>query len=150
MECHRLDMRIDHAPLPRPVSANSSMTVNCAAFHAIWPFHVGLHGGQGAVDIPGVERLVRPSDELNAGCSDHHCASIAMTFVCFLDLRFHQEFSIPHNLLVVHPDIEFPPHSIDMRGRIPLCPGVRPIWVSKRNVHSGILLILLNLPDHVS
>ena len=58
-------MRIDHGPLSRPVLANSSMAVNRAAFHAIWLLHVGLHGGQGPVDIPGVERLVRPSDELN-------------------------------------------------------------------------------------
>src|SRR5437660_7858266 len=63
-------------------------------------------------------------------------------------LRLHQELSIPHNLLVVHPDVELPPHHIDMSRRIPLRPGVRPVRVPERDVYAGILLILQNLPNH--
>src|SRR5258706_2219309 len=70
------------------------------------------------------------------------------TFECAA-LRFHQKLPIPHDLLVIHPDIELPSHHIDMGRRIPLRPGVRPIRIPERNVHSGILFILQNLPNHV-
>src|SRR4029077_6397449 len=64
-------------------------------------------------------------------------------------LRFHQKLSIAHDLLVVQPDIKLPSHDVNIGRRIPLCPGMRSIRVSKRNMHSGILLILQNLSDHV-
>src|ERR1700732_951404 len=67
----------------------------------------------------------------------------------FLPTRFHQKLPLAHDLLVVHPDIKLPSHDVNMRRRIPLCAGMRSIRVSKRNMHSGILLILQNLSDHV-
>ena len=63
-------------------------------------------------------------------------------------LRLHQKLSIPHNLLVVDPYIEFPPHHINMRRRIPFRPGMRAVRISKRNVNPRIFLILQNLPNH--
>ena len=53
-----LDMGINHAPLARPVGANAVMTVNSAAFHPIRPGYIGLHRGQGSVDITGVKRRI--------------------------------------------------------------------------------------------
>ena len=40
-----IDVRINHAPLPRPIRANALMTVNRSSFHAVGPLNVGLHGG---------------------------------------------------------------------------------------------------------
>src|SRR5882672_4905851 len=69
------------------------------------------------------------------------------TFECAA-LRFHQKLPIPHDLLVIHPDVKLPSHYIDMSRRIPFRPGVCPVWIPKRNMHAGILLILENLPNH--
>src|SRR5258706_1207453 len=69
------------------------------------------------------------------------------TFECPA-LRFHQKLSIPHDLLVIHPDVELPSHYIDMGRRIPLRAGMRAIRISERNMHSRILFILQNLPNH--
>src|SRR5271155_3850004 len=65
-----------------------------------------------------------------------------------LALSFHQKLPIPHNLLVVHPDVELPPHHINMGRRIPLRPSMSPVGIPKRNMHSRILFILQDLPNH--
>src|SRR5713226_4853464 len=71
IETLRLDMGIEHAPLPRPVFSDASNAMNDAAFHAIWPLHIRLHGCQGTIDVPGVERLVRLSQEHYLGFFEH-------------------------------------------------------------------------------
>lgn len=58
-ECDRFHVRIDHASLSRPVGADACVTVDGSPFHAIGPFHVRRHCGQGAIKIAGIERLVR-------------------------------------------------------------------------------------------
>src|SRR5258706_6994519 len=70
------------------------------------------------------------------------------TFECAA-LGFHQKLSIPHDLLVIHPDVKLPSHYIDVSRRIPLRSGVCPVGIPERNVHSRILFILQNLPNHV-
>jgi len=64
-------------------------------------------------------------------------------------LRFQQKLPIPHDLRAIHPDIEIPSHYINMRGRVPLRPGVGSVGIAEGNVYSGIFLVLKNLPDHV-
>src|ERR1700733_15832330 len=63
-------------------------------------------------------------------------------------LPLDQELPVPHNLLVVDPDIKFSAHYIDMRGRIPFGPCVRAIRIPECNMHSGIFLVLQYVPDH--
>src|SRR2546426_8106241 len=62
---------------------------------------------------------------------------------------FQQELPLPHDLLAVHPYIEIPPHHVNMSGRIPLRPSMRPVRISKCDMHSRKLLILKNLSNHV-
>src|SRR5229473_5576612 len=64
-------------------------------------------------------------------------------------LRLQQELTVSHDLRSVHPDVEIPPHHINMRGRVPLCPSMRPIGIAKRNVYSRIFFVLQDLPNHV-
>src|SRR5579863_601579 len=51
VEARRIDMRIDHAPLPGPIRADAFMAVDYAALHAIGPDNIGLHRGQSAVEV---------------------------------------------------------------------------------------------------
>ena len=41
----RLDVWIDHAPLPRPIGAHAFMAMNHSAFHSVGPNDIGLHRG---------------------------------------------------------------------------------------------------------
>src|SRR5271165_2539297 len=63
-------------------------------------------------------------------------------------LRLYQKLPLPHNLLVIHPNIELPPDHVNVRSRIPLSASMRPVRIPKRNVHARILLVLQNLPNH--
>src|SRR2546426_10639587 len=56
LDAHRLDVRIDHAPLTSPVVSNAAMAVDTPAFHPIRPLDISMHGGQRRVDVAGVER----------------------------------------------------------------------------------------------
>src|ERR1700683_203054 len=62
-ETYRLYVRIEHAPLARPIFANTSMTVDGAALHAVGPLHVRLHGRQGDTDVAGIESLIRALEQ---------------------------------------------------------------------------------------
>ena len=64
-------------------------------------------------------------------------------------LRLNQKLPAAHNLLAIDPDIEIPSHHVNVRRRIPLRSGVRPIRISKRNVYARIFLVLQNLADDV-
>lgn len=44
VETHRLDVRVEDAPLPRPIFPHSSPAVNRTTFHSVRPFHINLHG----------------------------------------------------------------------------------------------------------
>ena len=55
---HRLHMRVDHAPLPRPVSPHSLVPVDIAAFHPVGPDHVGMHQRQHGVELPRIEPAI--------------------------------------------------------------------------------------------
>jgi len=66
-----------------------------------------------------------------------------------ISLRFQQELAIPHNLFVIHPNIELPPHHVDMSRRIPLGPSMRAVRIAEGNVYPGIFLVLQNLPNHI-
>src|ERR1043166_1184118 len=54
----RLDRRIDLAPLPQPILADSFSTAYPAAFHAVRPIDVGVHGGQNGINVAAVECLI--------------------------------------------------------------------------------------------
>lgn len=55
-----IDMRIDNAPLARPVSADAFMPMDHATFHAVGPNYVRCHGGESAIDITRIEGGVGP------------------------------------------------------------------------------------------
>jgi hypothetical protein len=107
VETHRFDVRVDHAPLPRPILSHSSPAMNCATFHAVGPLHVRLHGGQGAFEVPGVKVFVQLPQNHDFGFFDNHVPMPAA-------LRFDQELSILHDLLVVHPDVKFSAHNVNV------------------------------------
>src|SRR5206468_8160991 len=65
-EASGLDARIDHRPLARPVRAHRLAAVHVAALHPVGPLDVGMHGGQGAVDVARVERLVCGGQQLHS------------------------------------------------------------------------------------
>ena len=66
-------MRIDHAPLPRPVLANAFVSVNSAAFHAVGPFDIGSHRCQRAFDVAGIECGVGLFHESNSALCSRLC-----------------------------------------------------------------------------
>src|SRR5207302_962964 len=66
-EAHRLDMRIDHRPLSRPVFADAVMAANISAFHSVGPQHVTMHGGENRCHVTGIEPFIESSEELNVG-----------------------------------------------------------------------------------
>src|SRR5580765_7536815 len=63
--------------------------------------------------------------------------------------RFNQELSAPHNLLLVHPNVEVPTDHVDVRRGVPLRARVLPVWITERNVDPWELLVLQDLADHV-
>jgi len=44
VDSQRIDMRIERRPLPRLVVTDLIAAMNHAAFHAVGPFHVRVHG----------------------------------------------------------------------------------------------------------
>jgi hypothetical protein len=58
-EPNRVDMRIDHSPLPAPVAAHSRATVDMTTFHAIRPNYVLAHGRKHKLHIASVEPIVK-------------------------------------------------------------------------------------------
>src|SRR5579862_3550234 len=96
-----------------------------------------------------VARAASRSRALNASYAFLSSATLDSSTVTVQALRFQQKLSIPHDLLVIHPDVELPSHNINVCGRIPLRSRVRTVRISERNVHPGIFLILQNLPNHI-
>src|SRR5688500_10182227 len=58
-EAHRFDMRIDHAPLAKPIGPHRFVPDFARAFHAVRPIHVRSHGAEDGVDITCVESGVQ-------------------------------------------------------------------------------------------
>src|SRR5262249_8678429 len=58
---------------------------------------------------------------LRALCECSLC-DLCVARLCFLCLD--QKLASTHNLLAVDPDMEFPPDNVDMRRRVPICPGM--------------------------
>ena len=56
--------------------------------------------------------------------------------------ELYQEFSAPHYLFAIEPDIEVAPDAVDMRFRSPVCAGVFRIRMTKSNVDAGNFFIL--------
>jgi len=51
--------------------------------------------------------------------------------------------------MIIEPDIEIAPNTVDMRFRNPVCPGVFRVGVTERYVDSGNLLVLQNIANHM-
>ena len=64
-ECDRLDMRVDHGPLPGPIAADSIASVNVAAFHAVGPHHVFMQSGEDGLHVTRVESVVEALEEVD-------------------------------------------------------------------------------------
>lgn len=62
---HRLDVRVDLAPLFRPVSAHFLGPTDETAFERFWPRHVRGHEGKGSVDVSRVEGRVRRTEQFD-------------------------------------------------------------------------------------
>ena len=65
VEGRRLDVRIDLAPLLRPVSADFFRPPDKAAFEGFRPSHVGGHEEEGGVNIPRVEGCVSRAEQFD-------------------------------------------------------------------------------------
>lgn len=65
VKSHRFHVRIDLAPLLRPVSANFSGPTDKTAFEGLRPSHVRSHEGEGCVDITRVEGRVRRTEQFS-------------------------------------------------------------------------------------
>src|ERR1700730_15836585 len=52
-------MRVDYRPLPRPVIADTVVSVNMPALHAVGPHDVSVHGRQHRFHVAGVETVVK-------------------------------------------------------------------------------------------
>jgi hypothetical protein len=55
---NRLDVRIDHCPLPRPVIAYSFAPVDMAPFHAICPNDIFVQGCEHRLHVARIEAIV--------------------------------------------------------------------------------------------
>jgi hypothetical protein len=58
-ERDRLDMRIDHRPLTRPVAAHLGTSVDVTTFHAVCPNDILVHGCEHGLHIASVEAVVQ-------------------------------------------------------------------------------------------
>jgi hypothetical protein len=67
LKFYGIDVRIDHAPLPRPIFPNARMSVNRATFHTVRPLHVRPHGRQSSIHIPRVKCPVSFPQHRNVG-----------------------------------------------------------------------------------
>ncbi len=57
-----LDVRIDHCPLPRPVTAYSFAPVDMTPFHAICPTDIFVQGGKHRLYVASIEAIVDSSE----------------------------------------------------------------------------------------
>lgn len=62
---NRLNVGIDFGPLLRPVSADFLRAMNKAAFKGFGPSYSRRHGGQGGLDVSGVESGVGRTQQLD-------------------------------------------------------------------------------------
>ena len=68
VKSHRLHMRIDLAPLLRPVGADLFRSTDKAAFERSRPSHVRSHEGEGGVNVPRVESRVGCAEQIDLWC----------------------------------------------------------------------------------
>src|SRR5262249_19508504 len=55
LETLRIDARIDHLPLARPIFAHSRVPVDEPSFNSIRPSDIRMHAGQASIDVAGVK-----------------------------------------------------------------------------------------------
>jgi hypothetical protein len=60
-----------------------------------------------------------------------------------------QEFSAPHYLFAIEPNVEIAADAIDVRFRHPVCAGVLGVGMTKSNVYAGNLFILQNMANNM-
>jgi len=72
LECFRIHVGIDHAPLARPILTNTIMAMHGAAFHSIGPMNVRSHGCQGGLDRAPIERVVCAPQQFDVGSLSLH------------------------------------------------------------------------------
>ena len=65
VKCNRLHVRIDLAPLLRPVSANLFGALYKAPFERSRPSHIWSHQGGGSINIPRIEGRVGRAEQLD-------------------------------------------------------------------------------------
>jgi len=64
-------------------------------------------------------------------------------------LRFQQELPLLHDLLPIHPDMNFLPTTSMCVAEYQSAPVWKSIGVAERDVNAGILFVLENLPNHI-
>src|ERR1700758_4704011 len=69
MEGYRLNVRIDFAPLLRPVGADFFRPVDKAAFERPRPLHVGGHEGERGVNVARIEGHVSGTEQFGFWCN---------------------------------------------------------------------------------
>ena len=52
---HWVDTRIDHSPLPLPISSHGIVTTDTPALHSVRPVHIWMHSGEDGIDVASVE-----------------------------------------------------------------------------------------------
>src|SRR5207247_9685974 len=62
-EASRLAARIDPPPLAAPVIPDFLVPMDVPTVHPVRPLHLRVHRGQGPIDVPGVERVVRSGEK---------------------------------------------------------------------------------------
>jgi hypothetical protein len=55
---NRLDVRVDHRPLPRPVTAHAFAPVDMAPFHAVCPSDILVQGCEHRLNVACVEAII--------------------------------------------------------------------------------------------
>src|SRR4029077_18893272 len=68
VKANRLDVRIDLAPLLRPIGANFFRPTDKTALERLWPSHVRSHEGEGGVNVSRVEGCVSRTEQFNFWC----------------------------------------------------------------------------------
>ena len=71
-EADRIHMRIDHAPLPRPVGADALVSMDNSTFHAVGPDDVRFHAGERRWNIAGVEGCVGSLEQFGVDVQARH------------------------------------------------------------------------------
>src|SRR5690606_19864482 len=67
MKAHRLDVRTDHGPLPRPVRAYGFAAMDVATIHTVGPADIIGEHCQHAVYVPRVEAIVDALEDFADG-----------------------------------------------------------------------------------